>query len=173
MEFKEINVPGGIVQQIDHESPFPDITVDVGNRDHIYSNVNLDVLFEDTFEGIEKTMGYVHTMEKIKLRIMRRLEVYLELDIDGLRKFIINILLKVKKVTVDLLYKELNKKFKVSYRAVTLTLGYIHSKLGILHAVKESYKTPIVYSLKEEYVDIINSALHKNTNLMIYYKCND
>jgi len=108
-------------------------------------------------------------MDKLKLRIIRRLEVYLELDIDGLRKFIIDILLRVKKVTVDLLYQELNKKFKVSYRAIASTLGYIQSKLGILHAVKESYKTPIVYSLKEEYVDIIKSALHKNIQLTGVY----
>lgn len=31
MEFNEINVPVGISQQIDHEGPFADITVDVGN----------------------------------------------------------------------------------------------------------------------------------------------
>jgi hypothetical protein len=42
-------------------------------------------------------------------------------------------------------------------------LGYIHSKLGILHAYKESYKTPIVYSLKEEYIDLIKNALNKST----------
>ena len=101
-------------------------------------------------------------MEALKLRIKRRLEVYLELDIDGLRKFVINILLKLKKVTVDMLHQELNKRFKISYSAVASTLGYIHSKLGILHAVKESYKTPIVYSLKEEYVELIKSALSKN-----------
>jgi hypothetical protein len=101
-------------------------------------------------------------MESLRLRIKRRLEMYLELDIDGIRKSIIDILLKLKKVTVDLLYLELNRKFKVSYSAVASTLGYIHSKLGILHAYKESYKTPIVYSLKEEYVDIIKSALSKN-----------
>ncbi len=101
-------------------------------------------------------------MEALKLRIKRRLEVYLELDIDGLRKFVIHILLKLKKVTVDMLYQELNKKFKISCSAVASTLGYIHSKLGILHAVKESYKTPIVYSLKEEYVELIKSALSKN-----------
>lgn len=100
-------------------------------------------------------------MESFKLRIKRRLEVYLELDIDGIRKFIIDILLKLKKVTVDLLYHELNRKFKISYSAVASTLGYIHSKLGILHAYKESYKTPIVYSLKEEYIDIIKSVLNK------------
>jgi hypothetical protein len=100
-------------------------------------------------------------MESLRLKIKRRLEMYLELDIDGIRKSILDILLKLKKVTVDLLYNELNSKFRVSYSAVASTLGYIHSKLGILHAYKESYKTPIVYSLKEEYVDIIKSALSK------------
>lgn len=101
-------------------------------------------------------------MEPLKIRIKRRLEVYLELDIDGIRKLVLNLLLKLKKVTVDLLFKEINKKFRVSYSAVASTLGYIHSKLGILHVFKESYKTPTVYSLKEEYVDVIKSALTRN-----------
>ncbi len=101
-------------------------------------------------------------MESLRLRIRKRIEMYIELDIDGIRKSIIDILLRLKKVTVDLLYQELNLKFRVSYSAVASTLGYIHSKLGILHAYKESYKTPIVYSLKEEYVDIIKSVLTKN-----------
>jgi len=102
-------------------------------------------------------------MDSLKVRIKRRLEVYLELDMDGIRKFIIDILLRLKRLTVDQLFKELNKKFKISFSAVASTMGYIHSKLGILHAYKESYKTPIVYSLKEEYVDIVESALSKST----------
>ena len=101
-------------------------------------------------------------MEPLKIRIKRRLEVYLELDIDGIRKLVLNLLLKLKKVTVDMLFKEINKKFRVSYSAVASTLGYIHSKLGILHVFKESYKTPTVYSLKEEYVDVITGALTRN-----------
>ena len=101
-------------------------------------------------------------MDSLKVRIKRRLETYLELDIDGFRKFIIDILLRLKKVTVDQLYNELNRKFKVSFSAVASTLGYIHSKLGILHAYKESYKTPIVYSLKEEYEDLVKSALRNS-----------
>ena len=101
-------------------------------------------------------------MDSLKVRIKRRLEIYLELDIDGIRKFIIDILLRLKKVTVDQLFNELNKKFKISFSAVASTLGYIHSKLGILHAYKESYKTPIVYSLKEEYMDIMENALNKS-----------
>src|SRR4030067_51235 len=102
-------------------------------------------------------------MDSLKVRIKRRLEIYLELDIDGIRKFIIDILLRLKKVTVEQLFRELNKKFKISFSAVASTLGYIHSKLGILHAYKESYKTPIVYSLKEEYMDIVENALNKST----------
>lgn len=102
-------------------------------------------------------------MESLRVRIKRRLETYLELDIDGIRKFILDILLRLRKVTVDMLYNELNLRFKVSYSAVGSSLGYIHSKLGILHAYKESYKTPIVYSLKEEYEDIIKGVLSKSS----------
>ncbi|MCX9085253.1 MAG: DUF2551 domain-containing protein [Candidatus Methanoperedens sp.] len=103
-------------------------------------------------------------MDSLKVRIKRRLEMYLELDIDGLRKFIIDILLRLKKLTVEQLHKEINEKFTLSYSAVGASIGYIHSKLGILHAYKESYKTPIVYSLKEEYLDIIKSALIKTAS---------
>ncbi len=59
MEFKEISVPGGIVRQIDHEGQFASITVGVGNGNNIYSNINLDMSYEDTLEEIEKTMGSV------------------------------------------------------------------------------------------------------------------
>jgi hypothetical protein len=59
MEFKEINVPEGIVQQIDHEGAFAGITVDVGNGNNIHSNTNLDMAYEDTLGDIELTMGSV------------------------------------------------------------------------------------------------------------------
>ena len=64
MEFKEISIPEGIVQQIDHEGPFAGITVDVGNGNNIYSNVNLDMSYEDTLGDIENTMGYVPVFMK-------------------------------------------------------------------------------------------------------------
>jgi len=65
MECKEIYVPEGIVQQIDHEESLADIRVDVGNGDNIYSNVNLDVLYEDALEEMEKTMGSVPGFMKL------------------------------------------------------------------------------------------------------------
>lgn len=65
MEFKEINVPEGIVQQIEHEVSFADITVDVGKGDNIYPNVNLDELHEDTLGDIENTLGSVPGFMKL------------------------------------------------------------------------------------------------------------
>jgi hypothetical protein len=64
MEFKEISVPEGIVQQIDHEGSFAGITVDLGNVDIVNLNVNLEVSYEDTLEDIEKTMGSVPVFMK-------------------------------------------------------------------------------------------------------------
>jgi len=59
MEFKEIDVPEGIIQQIDHEGPFAGITVDVGNVNISYPNVNLDLSYEDTLKDIEMKRGSV------------------------------------------------------------------------------------------------------------------
>jgi hypothetical protein len=65
MKFEEINVPEGIVQQIDHERPFADITVDVGNVDSIYPNVNFDASYENTLEDIENMLGPVPGFMKL------------------------------------------------------------------------------------------------------------
>jgi len=53
MEFTEINVPEGILQQNDHKGPFADIIVDVRNGNNIYSNINHDMSYEDTL-GVEE-----------------------------------------------------------------------------------------------------------------------
>ncbi len=65
MEFTEINVPEGIIPQIDHEGSFADIAVNVGNRNHIYSNINLDMSCEDTLDEInmERTRYLLSTDE--------------------------------------------------------------------------------------------------------------
>jgi len=64
MEFKEINVPEGIIQQFDHEGSLNDITFDVGNGNNIQSNVNFDVSYADTLEDIETTIGSVPVFMK-------------------------------------------------------------------------------------------------------------
>ena len=101
-------------------------------------------------------------MSSIRSKIKQRLEKFIELDANGVRSQILSVFLKVKEATVDTIYKSLAKKRDVSRSAVASMIGYIHSKLGILRAHKESYKTPIVYSLKEEYIDMIKTALNSN-----------
>lgn len=98
-------------------------------------------------------------MDSIRAKIKRRLQKFIELDCNGLRSHILSQLLKVKETTVDELHADINKKYDISRSAVASMIGYIYSKLGILRSHKESYKTPIVYSLKEEYEDLIRSAL--------------
>jgi len=100
-------------------------------------------------------------MESLRSRIKKRLERYIELDVDGIRSCVLKILLNVKKFTVDKLHRTLSTNFKLSRTAVASMVGYIHSKLGILRAHKDSYKAPIVYFLKEDYVDLIHGALAK------------
>jgi predicted transcriptional regulator len=81
------------------------------------------------------------------------------LDVNGLRRHILSLFLKVKETTVDELHANITEKYDISRSAVASMVGYIYSKLGVLRSHKESYKTPIVYSLKEEYEDLIRSAL--------------
>lgn len=65
MECKEIDAPEGIVQQIGHEGSFADIAVDAGNGDHICSNPNLDVLYENTLKDIDQMLGPVPGFMKL------------------------------------------------------------------------------------------------------------
>ena len=101
-------------------------------------------------------------MSSIRSKIKRRLEKFIELDVNGVRSQILSVFLKVKEATVDTIYETLAKKRDISRSAVASMVGYIHSKLGILRARKESYKTPIVYSLREDYIDMIKTALNSS-----------
>lgn len=94
-------------------------------------------------------------MVSIRAKIKSRLEKFLEVDSNGYRRAILCIFLKVKKATIDELHEMLVSKYNVTRNTVASMVGYIHSKLGILRAHKESYKTPMVYLLREEYIDLL------------------
>lgn len=100
-------------------------------------------------------------MLSFKKIIKERLEKYLELDTEGIRNYLLNIFLEIKEATVDTIHKILSKKYDVSHNMVASMVGYVHSKLGILRAHKESYKTPTVYTLREDYVELVKSVLIK------------
>jgi hypothetical protein len=94
-------------------------------------------------------------MVSIRAKIDSRVEKFLEVDYSGYRRAILCIFIKVKKATIDELHEMLSSKYGVSRNTVASMIGYIHSKLGILRAHKESYKTPMVYFLREEYMDLL------------------
>ena len=94
-------------------------------------------------------------MASIRAKINSRVEKFLEVDSSGFRRAILSIFIKVIKATIDELHEMLSSKYNVSRNTVASMVGYIHSKLGILRAHKESYKTPMVYQLREEYKDLL------------------
>jgi len=94
-------------------------------------------------------------MASIRAKINSRVEKFLEVDSSGFRRAILCIFIKVIKASIDELHEMLSSKYNVSRNTVASMVGYIHSKLGILRAHKESYKTPMVYQLREEYKDIL------------------
>ncbi len=98
-------------------------------------------------------------MSSIRSRIKQRLKKFIELDVDGLRTYILSLFLNVRESTVDELHQTITEKYDVSRSAVASMVGYIHSKLGILRSHKDSYKTHTVYTLKEEYADLLQSML--------------
>ncbi|WP_342305061.1 DUF2551 domain-containing protein [Methanolobus sp. ZRKC5] len=102
-------------------------------------------------------------MDSIRAKIKRRLQKFIELDCNGLRSHILSLFLNAKKTTVDELHANITQKYDISRSAVASMVGYIYSKLGVLRSHKESYKTPIVYSLKEEYVDLIRNTLESRS----------
>ncbi|HDJ38077.1 MAG TPA: DUF2551 domain-containing protein [Methanosarcinales archaeon] len=103
-------------------------------------------------------------MSSFRSKIRRRMERYLELDTDGIRYAVMKTILKVREVTVDYLYDLLSKKFDITHKTVASMVGYIHSKLGIMHAHKQSYKTHIVYTLRDEYVDLVQAVLRRSVD---------
>jgi hypothetical protein len=68
------------------------------------------------------------------------------------------VFLQVQKTTIDELHQKITSKFR--YLEAQLPHGRVYLfKLGILRSYKESYKTPIVYSLKEEYAEMLRTEL--------------
>ncbi len=102
-------------------------------------------------------------MASIRTKIKSRLEKFLEVDTSGYRRAILCIFIRVKKATIDELHEMLSNKYSVSRNTVASMVGYIHSKLGILRAHKESYKTPMVYFLREEYIDLLMKIVNSST----------
>ncbi len=98
-------------------------------------------------------------MSSIQSEITNRLVQFLDLDKDGKRRFVLEVILEAGEITVSSLYKAVKERYETSRKVVASLLGYMCSKLGILRACKKSYRFPTVYVLRDNYVDLVKSAL--------------
>ena len=98
-------------------------------------------------------------MNPQRSEILNRMVKFLDLDGDGLRRFVLQSILEEREFTVASLHEAVSKRFDVSRKVVASMIGYICSRLGILHVNKRSYRSPKTYLVREEYADIARSAL--------------
>lgn len=99
-------------------------------------------------------------MDFVVNEITKRLQEYLATDVQGIRRIVLQAFVKMKSLTADTLHRILvERDFNITLKQVTAMLGVIHSKLGILHAHKNTYDAKYEYSLKEKYCHIVEKAL--------------
>jgi len=95
----------------------------------------------------------------LKENIISRLEQFVAADTTGYRRKILDIFIKVKEFTVEQIHKIVSKEYSVTRNEIASMIGYIQSKVGILKSRKESYKTPTIYTVKDEYITLIDMYL--------------
>ncbi|MCJ7445099.1 MAG: DUF2551 domain-containing protein [Methanotrichaceae archaeon] len=98
-------------------------------------------------------------MRPQRFEIMSRLLKFLDLDTDGLRRFVLQCILEHREFTISLLYETVSQRYEVSRKVLASMIGYICSRMGILHLNKKSYRSPRKYILKEEYADLARLVL--------------
>jgi len=84
---------------------------------------------------------------------------FLNLDTDGLRRVVLESIVEAREFTVATLHESVSRRIDVSRKVVASMIGYICSRLGILHVNKKSYRAPKSYILRDEYVDIARAVL--------------
>ena len=94
----------------------------------------------------------------IDLKVKDRLIRFLLKDKIGIRKSLLRLFSEEKNCNTIEIYDYLIKQgFNVNYRAVSSMVGQMHSRLGILRVNFASEHN--VYSLKEDYMDIVKMVL--------------
>ncbi len=98
-------------------------------------------------------------MKSQRSEILGRMVSFLNLDTDGLRRVVLESMVEAGEFTVASLHERVSKRFNVSRKVVASMIGYICSRLGILHVNKKSYRAPKTYVLRDEYADIARTVL--------------
>jgi hypothetical protein len=84
-----------------------------------------------------------------------RLRKYVSRDTTGVRRALLQIFLRLKCLTIAEIFAIIARKFSISYHSVAAMVGLIASKIGILHVTKNREGSCSVYSLKEQYAEMV------------------
>jgi hypothetical protein len=120
----------------------------------------LGIILEKQFKIILQYSKFVgsDSMKNIEEGAKIRLIKFLLKDKIGIRKSLIWLFLQTKSCTTVEIYNFLIKQgFNINYRAVSAMVGQMHSRLGILRVNLSNEHN--VYSLKEDYLDIVEMIL--------------
>ena len=98
-------------------------------------------------------------MKPQRSEILSRLVRFLNLDNDGLRRLVLQSIVEAQEFTVASVHEIVSRRLCVSRKVVASMIGYICSRLGILHVNKKSYRAPKTYVLRDEYADIARAVL--------------
>jgi len=98
-------------------------------------------------------------MRPPQLEVLIRLVRFLDVDAQGLRRFVLSWIVETREFTADSLYEIVSQRFEVSKKSIASLIGYISSHLGLLHVSKRSYRSPNIYMLREEYADLARAVL--------------
>lgn len=98
-------------------------------------------------------------MKPERSEIFGRMVRFLDLDTDGLRRAVLESIVEAQEFTVTSIHESVCRKIDVSKKVIASMIGYICSRLGILHVNKKSYRAPMSYVLRDEYADIARAAL--------------
>jgi hypothetical protein len=98
-------------------------------------------------------------MKPQRSEIFSRIVKFLNLDTDGLRRVVLESIVEAREFTVASLHESVSKRFNVSRKVVASMIGYICSRLGLLHVNKKSYRAPKTYVLRDEYADLARAVL--------------
>jgi len=102
------------------------------------------------------------TASDFKAEIEKRATAYISRDQSGIRKAVLEVLLKLQSVTVQQVYSFLAQKFNVTLKSVASMLGIIAAKLGILSVRRERDGDLGVYELKPQYVALVTRLVAAN-----------
>ncbi len=89
--------------------------------------------------------------------VRMRLQAYLKKDKKGIRKAVIKTFISGDSYTTEEIYKQLTKKYDVTYKGMASMVGLMNARMGILHVdINNGHNR---YCMRDEHRELTKSVL--------------